>query len=75
LLRLQVRRGDPGGDRIARLLRELKLDRPLCFPLHDNGAGSNVTTPDHIVNAEADQITPRNLLSMAALNSASSRVR
>ena len=56
-----MRCGDPGGDRVARLLRELKLDRPLRLLLHHDGAGSDVTALHDIVDAEADQIAPPKL--------------
>jgi hypothetical protein len=54
-------RRDPGGDRLARLLGDLDLDRPLGLLLHDNRAGCDPTALDHIVNMEPDQITPAQL--------------
>ena len=56
LLRLQLRRSDPSCDRVPRLLSDLKLDRPLGLLLHDNRAGGDSTSADHIVDAEANQI-------------------
>ena len=56
LLWLQMRRSDPGCDGVPRLLGDLKLDRPLGLLLHDNRAGGDPTSVDHIVDAEANQI-------------------
>ena len=56
-----MRRGDPGGDRVARLLGDLKLDRTLGLLLHDNRAGGDPTALDHIVNMEPDQVAPAQL--------------
>ena len=61
LLRLQMSRPYPGVDRVARLIREFELHRPLRLPLHDNRAGGDVTALDHIVDAQRDQITPTQL--------------
>ena len=56
-----MRRGDPGGNCVARLLGDLKLDRPLRFLLHDDRAGRAPATLDHIVNAESNQIATAQL--------------
>src|SRR5438067_12203842 len=61
LLRLQVGRRDPGGDRVPRLLGDLKLHRLLGLLLHDNRAGGDVTALDHIMDAKPDQIAPAQL--------------
>jgi hypothetical protein len=61
LLRLQMRGGDPGRHRIPRLLGNLKLHRPLGFPLHHNRAGGDMTAQDHVVDAKADQIAASQL--------------
>ena len=54
-------RRDPGGDRVLRLLRDLKLHRSLGLLLHNNRPGGDVTALDHIMNAKADQIAPAQL--------------
>jgi hypothetical protein len=54
LLRLQMRRADLSRNRIARLLGDLKLHRPLRLLLHDNRAGGDMTALDHIVDAKSD---------------------
>ena len=46
----QMRGCDPGGDRVARLIGNLKLDRPLSLLLHDDRTGCNMTTLNHIVD-------------------------
>jgi hypothetical protein len=56
LLWLQMRRSDPGCDRVPRLLSDLKLNRPLGLLLHDHRAGGDSTSVDHIVDAETNQI-------------------
>src|ERR1022692_13486 len=61
LLRLQVGRRDPGGDRVPRLLGDLKLHRSLGLLLHDNRAGGDATALDHIMDAKPDQIAPAQL--------------
>ena len=50
--------GDPCGYHIPRLLGDLELHWSLCFLLHDNRAAGDMTTLDHIVDAQRDQITP-----------------
>jgi hypothetical protein len=54
LLRLQMGRRDPGGDRFARLLGDLKLHRPLRLLLHDNREGGDMTALDNIMDARSD---------------------
>src|SRR4029453_2973616 len=49
LLWLQMRRSDPGCDRVPRLLSDLKLDRPLGLFLHDNREGGDPSFVAHIV--------------------------
>src|ERR1700716_3307532 len=61
LLRLQMRRADPSRDRIARLLGDLKLHRPLSLLLHNNRARGYMTALDHVVDAKPDQIAPAQL--------------
>jgi hypothetical protein len=61
LLRLQMGRRDPRGDRVPRLLGDLELHRPLGLLLHDNRARGDMTALDHIVDAKPDQITPAQL--------------
>ena len=61
LLRLQMSRRDPGGDRVSRLLGDLKLHRPLGLLLHDNRARGDVTALDHIVDAKPDQVASAQL--------------
>jgi hypothetical protein len=56
-----VCRRNPGGDRVPRLLDDLKLHRPLGLLLHNNRAGGNMTALDHIVDAEPDQIASAQL--------------
>src|SRR5665213_4437199 len=56
LLRLQMRRGDPGGDRIAGLLGDLELNRTLRLLLHDNGEGRYQAALAHIMHAESNPI-------------------
>ena len=70
-----MRHRDPSGDRVPCLFGDLELHRPLGLLLHDDCSGSDVTALDHVVDAKPDQIEPRNLLSIARLNNASSRVR
>src|SRR4249920_2683766 len=52
---------DPSRDRFPRLLGDLKLHRPLGLLLHDNRAGGDMTTLDHIVDTKPDQIAPAQL--------------
>ena len=61
LLRLQMSGRDPRGDRIPRLLGDLKLHRSLSLPLHHNRAGCDMTTLDHVVNAKPYQVTASQL--------------
>jgi hypothetical protein len=62
LLRFQMRRGDPVGDRVPRLLSDLELHRPLGLLLHDNRARSDSTALNDIVNVEPNQIAPGALM-------------
>jgi uncharacterized protein (TIGR02246 family) len=48
-----MRHGDPGGDRVPRLLGDLKLDRALGFLLRDDRAGRDPAALDDIVDAES----------------------
>ena len=61
LLWLQVCRRDPCGDRIARLLCDFKLHRPLRLLLHDNRTGGDMIALEHILNPKPDQIAPAQL--------------
>ena len=61
LLRLQMRRPDPPHNRIARLLGDLKLHRPLRLLLHDNRPRGDMTALDHIMDAKSDEIAPAQL--------------
>ena len=45
-----MRRADPSRNRIARLLGDLKLHRPLRLLLHDHRARGDMTALDHIIN-------------------------
>jgi hypothetical protein len=45
-------RRDPGVDRVPRLLGYFELNRLLRLLLHDDCAGRNMTTLNHIVDAE-----------------------
>ena len=56
-----MRRCDPGGERLARLLGNLKLDRPLGFLLHDDRAGGYPTALDHIMYTECNQVAAAQL--------------
>jgi hypothetical protein len=56
-----MRRCDPGGNRVPRLLGDFKLDRPLGFLLHDDRPRSDSTALDHIVDAESNQIAAAQL--------------
>jgi len=49
-----MRRADPSRNRIARLLGDLKLHRPLRLLLHDNRARGDMTALDHIMDAKSD---------------------
>jgi hypothetical protein len=75
LVRLQMRRRDPSGERVPRLFGDLELQRPLGLLLHDDCSGSDLTALDHVVDAKPTRSHPRNLLSIARLNNASPRVR
>ena len=61
LLRFQARRGDPGRDRVACLLGDLKLDRALGLLLHDHRPRHDPSALDHIVDAESNQIAAAQL--------------
>src|SRR4029434_4835443 len=56
LLWLQMRRSDPGYERVPRLIDDLKLDRPLGLFLHDNRTGGDPTSMDHVVDAQPNQV-------------------
>ena len=56
-----MRRGNPRSNRLSRLLGDLKLHRPLRLPLHDNRAGRNMATWNHIVDAKPNQVAPAKL--------------
>jgi hypothetical protein len=82
-----MRRAAPSRNRIARLLGDLKLHRPLRLLLHDNRARGDMTALDHNINKgkllgqkpplklKEIWIVRIRLLSMARLNYASSRAR
>lgn len=53
--------GPASGDRVARLLGQLELDRPLRRLLHDNRATSDLATLDRVVPVEPYQITAAQL--------------
>jgi hypothetical protein len=61
LIGFEMRRRDPRGDRVPRLLDDLELHRSLGLFLHDDRAGSNVTALNHVVDVKPDQITPAQL--------------
>src|ERR1700724_747566 len=61
LLWLQMGHCDPGGNRVPRLLGDLKLHRPLRLLLHDNRAGGNMAALDYVVDAKPHQIAPTQL--------------
>ena len=61
LLRFQAGRRDPSGDRVPRLLGDLKLHRPLGLLLHDNCQRRNRSALDNVVDAKSDQIAPAQL--------------
>ena len=61
LVRLQMRRRNPSGDRVPRLFGDLELHWPLRLLLHDNCARGDVTALDHIMDAKRDQIAPAQL--------------
>jgi hypothetical protein len=56
-----MRRGDPVGDRVARLLNDLELHRPLGLLLHHNRARSDSTALNDIVYLETYQVAPAQL--------------
>jgi hypothetical protein len=70
-----VRRGDPGSDRIARLLGDLKLNRPLAFLLQWQ---SRAERPDFLGQHLAHGVQPNRIratrLSMARLNNATKAI-
>jgi hypothetical protein len=61
LLRFQAGRRDPSGDRVPRLLGDLKLHRPLGLLLHDNCPWRNRSALDNVVDAKPYQIAPAQL--------------
>ena len=61
LLWLEVRRRGPCGDRIARLLCDFKLHRPLRLLLHDNRTGGGMIALEHIADPKPDPIAPAQL--------------
>ena len=61
LFRFQMCCGDPVGERVPRLLGDLKLDRPLGFLLHDDRARRAPTVLDNFMDAEPNQIAPAQL--------------
>jgi hypothetical protein len=56
-----MRRGDPGRDRVPRLLGDLKLDRALGLLLHDHRPRHDPSALDDIVDPEAHQIAAAQL--------------
>jgi hypothetical protein len=61
LLRFQVRCGDPGRDRVPRLLGDLKLNRALGLLLHDHRPRHYPSTLDDIVDPESKWIAAAQL--------------
>jgi hypothetical protein len=61
LLRLQTSSRYPNGGRVSGLLGDFELHRSLSLLLHDNRAGRNMRTLDHIVDAESNQIATAQL--------------
>ena len=56
LLRLQMSGRYPSAHRVPRLLGDFELHRSLSLLLHNNRAGRDMSTVDHIVDAESNQI-------------------
>jgi len=56
LLRLQAGGGDPGTDRVPRLLGDLELHRSLRLLLHDNRACGDMTAMEHVANVKPHQV-------------------
>jgi len=56
-----MRRGDPGRDRVACLLGDLKLDRALGLLLHDHRPRRDPSALDDIVDTESNQIAAAQL--------------
>jgi hypothetical protein len=61
LVWLQTGHRNPGRERIARELGDLKLHRPLGLLLHDDRARGYMTALDHIVDTKLNQIAPAQL--------------
>ena len=49
------------GDRVPRLLCDFELHWPLSLLLHDNRAGPDMATLNHVVDAKADKIAATQL--------------
>jgi hypothetical protein len=60
-----MRRADPSRNRIARLLSDLKLHRPLRLLLHDNRARGDMTARTTSWTRSPTRSHPRDLRSMA----------
>jgi pimeloyl-ACP methyl ester carboxylesterase len=54
-------RGNPACDRVSRLLGDFELHRALRLLLHDDRAERYMTTLDHIVDSESNQIATAQL--------------
>ena len=65
---------DPDRDRLARLLRDLKLHRPSCLLLHDDGSGPYLISHRHIVSPQTDQVAGAKLAVDGEVEHSQSRI-